>query len=463
MADSILYYSTNRDLGEAAGIVPFKGKVSFREALLLGQAPDEGLFMPDRIPSLRPEEILALKNRPYTEAALLVGWSFLQGEIGKDALRRIVEDAYDYDVPLEPVTGRKFLMRLDRGPTASFKDFAARMMARLMSHFRDTGSRLNILVATSGDTGSAVGDAYRGVPGIAVTILYPRDEVSGRQKKQLDTIGQNVQAVSVEGKFDDCQDLVKQAFADPELAGLNLTSANSINFGRILPQIVYYVYAYARLAEPGEEIVFSVPSGNFGDALGCEYARRMGLPVRTLVMPTNENDEFPRFLETGLYAKISPSRACLSNAMNVGHPSNLARFFDLYGGTVDRGGRVWKRPDREEMQRRIFSVSVSDEETRRTIRRVYDAYKVVLEPHGAVGWKGLEAWLTRHGDFPLCVSLETAHPAKFPEEVQAILGIDPELPPSMRDLDGRTGEPRELAGTYKEFSGYLKKSLRGKD
>ncbi|NPU83955.1 MAG: threonine synthase [Syntrophaceae bacterium] len=463
MAERILYYSTNRTLERAAGIVPFRDRVSFREALLQGQAPDEGLFMPDRIPALKPEEIRALKGRPYTEAALLVGRAFLQGEIGMDALRRIVEDAYDYDVPLEPVTGRKYVMRLDRGPTASFKDFAARMMARLMSHFRDAGSRLNILVATSGDTGSAVGDAYRGVPGIAVTILYPRGEVSGRQKKQLDTIGRNVQAVSVEGKFDDCQDLVKQAFADPSLAGLNLTSANSINFGRILPQIVYYVYAYAQLAEPGEEIVFSVPSGNFGDALGCEYARRMGLPVHTLIMPTNENDEFPRFLETGIYAKISPSRACLSNAMNVGHPSNLARFFDLYGGTVDRSGRVWKRPDREEMQRRIFSVSVSDDETRRTIRRVYDACGVILEPHGAVGWKGLETWLERQGDFPLCVSLETAHPAKFPEEVQAVLGIDPELPPSMRDLDGRKGEPHELSGDYGDFSKYLKERLRGED
>ncbi|MGV8079539.1 MAG: threonine synthase [Syntrophales bacterium] len=463
MAERILYYSTNRNLDKAPGIVPFKERVSFREALLRGQAPDEGLFMPDRVPALRLEDIRALKDRPYTEAALLVGWAFLQDEIGKDDLQRIVEDAYDYNVPLEPVTGRKYVMRLDQGPTASFKDFAARMMARLMSHFRDPGSRLNILVATSGDTGSAVGDAYRGVPGIAVTILYPRGEVSGRQKKQLDTIGRNVQAVSVEGKFDDCQDLVKQAFADPGLAGLNLTSANSINFGRILPQIVYYVYAYAQLAEPGEEIVFSVPSGNFGDALGCEYARRMGLPVFTLVMPTNENDEFPRFLDTGVYAKISPSRACLSNAMNVGHPSNLARFFDLYGGAVDRGGRVWKRPDREEMQRRIFSVSVSDAETRRTIRRVYDTFGVVLEPHGAVGWKGLETWLERHGDFPLCVSLETAHPAKFPEEVKAILGIDPGLPPSMRDLDSRTGEPHKMAGDYEEFSDYVRKHLRGKD
>ncbi len=190
-----------------------------------------------------------------------------------------------------------------------------------------------------------MGDAFRGVEGIDVTILYPRDEVSGRQKKQLDTIGQNVQAVSVDGKFDDCQNLVKQAFSDPAFADFNLTSANSINFGRILPQIIYYVYAWAQLSRETEPAVFSVPSGNFGDALGCEYARRMGLPVEKLIMPTNENDEFPRFLETGVYEKLSPSRACLSNAMNVGHPSNLARFFDLYGGTVDRTGFVHRAPD----------------------------------------------------------------------------------------------------------------------
>jgi threonine synthase len=443
MAGRICYYSTNRNLEGVPGIVPFKGCVSFREALLRGQAPDEGLFMPDPIPSLHIGDIHALKGEPYTAAALLVSQAFLRGEVPGDVLERIVEDSYYFAVPLERVEDGKYILRLDRGPTASFKDFAARMMARLMSYFRDRGSRLNVLVATSGDTGSAVGEAFKDVGGIDVYILYPEREVSGRQKKQLDTIGGNVQAISVAGKFDDCQNLVKQAFSDPALSGRNLTSANSINFGRILPQIVYYVYAYARLAGKKEKIVFSVPSGNFGDALGCEYARRMGLPVKKLIMPTNENDEFPRYLRTGRYEKVSPSRACLSNAMNVGHPSNLARFFELYGGTVDRSGAVHRYPDLEEMKQHIFSATVTDEETRQTIKRVYERYGVILEPHGAVGWKGLENYLEARGDFPLCVCLETAHPAKFPDDIIELLGITPELPQEMKDLDKRTGEPLE--------------------
>ncbi|OPY89014.1 MAG: Threonine synthase [Syntrophaceae bacterium PtaU1.Bin231] len=458
-ARAIRYYSTNRHLDRVPGIAPFKGTVSFREALLQGQAPDEGLYMPETIPALPMDAVPALKGKPYAETALLVARAFLAAEVGEGDLRRIVEESYNYPVPLEKVEEGIFVLRLDRGPTASFKDFAARMMARLMSHLRSRDQRLNILVATSGDTGSAVGEAFKGVAGIGVTILYPRGEVSGRQKKQLDTIGGNVRAISVDGKFDDCQNLVKQAFADPDLAGFNLTSANSINFGRILPQIVYYVYAYAQLAERSGDIVFSVPSGNFGDALGCEYARRMGLPVRMLVMPTNENDEFPRFLETGIYRKVSPSRASLSNAMNVGHPSNLARFFDLYGGTVDRAGTVHKAPDLEAMRGHIFSVSVSDGETREAIRRVYERCGVILEPHGAVGWKGLEAYRERFGGAKLCVSLETAHPAKFPDEITDLLGIVPELPDSMKDIDRRIGEAPELAADYGTFKRYLTDNL----
>ena len=462
MATKIRYYSTNRNLAGVPGVVPFKGRVSFRDALLKGQAPDEGLFMPDIIPEISLEDVVALRGAPYPDMAMLVAGAFLHDEISSDELKEIVEASYNFTVPLERVVDRKYVMRLDQGPTASFKDFAARMMARLMSHFRDKGKKLNVLVATSGDTGSAVGEAFKGVEGIDVNILYPRDEVSGRQKKQLDTIGGNVQAISVEGKFDDCQDLVKQAFSEPELDYLNLTSANSINFGRILPQSVYYVYAYAQLAEKGEEIVFSVPSGNFGNALGCEYARRMGIPVKRLVMPTNENDEFPEYLKTGQYKKVLPSRACLSNAMNVGHPSNLARFFDIYGGTVDRLGTVYAYPDIDMMRKNIFSVSVTDAVTKQTIKSAYDKYGVILEPHGAVGWRGLEVYLEECGDFPLCVSLETAHPAKFPDEIEELLDITPELPQSMKDVDKRVGEPLELTGDYGTFKEYLQDNLRTK-
>jgi len=308
-----------------------------------------------------------------------------------------------------------------------------------------------------------VGEAFKNVAGIDVTILYPETEVSNRQKKQLDTIGGNVRALCVQGKFDDCQNLVKQAFSDPQLIKFNLTSANSINFGRILPQIIYYIYAYAQLAENGEQVIFSVPSGNFGDALGCEYARRMGLPVAKLVMPTNENDEFPVFLDTGKYSKVSPSRACISNAMNVGHPSNLARFFELYGGTVDRVGKVHRYPDLEEMRRYIFSVSITDEQTRQTIRSVYDRYHIVLEQHGAVGWAGLEAYLKTAPDKKLAICLETAHPAKFPEEIQKLLGLTLPLPECIKDIDQREGNAVSIPNNYDDFTNYLQKNLKIKE
>ncbi len=460
---SIKYYSTNRYLNNVPGIIPFTGRVSFREALLTGQAPDEGLFMPDKIPLLPLKDIQKLKSKPYRETALLVARTFLSDEFSDKILKNVVADSYNFSVPLEEVCPQAYVMHLDQGPTASFKDFAARMMARLMSHCRPKGERINILVATSGDTGSAVGEAFKGVAGIDVAILYPAEEVSLRQKKQLDTIGGNVHSLCVEGKFDDCQNLVKQAFADPELAKFNLSSANSINFGRILPQIVYYIYAYAQLASAEEEVVFSVPSGNFGNALGCEYARRMGLPVAKLVMPTNENDEFPVFLKSGRYNKVSPSRACISNAMNVGHPSNLARFFELYGGTVDRAGNVHRYPDIEEMRRYIYSISVSDEQTRKTIRSVYARYHVVLEQHGAVGWAGLEDYLSKTSDKKMVICLETAHPAKFPEEIQKLLGLKLNLPESLKDIDRRAGKAISMTNNYTDFKNYLRKSLKIKE
>ena len=414
--------------------------------------------MPEPIPALSIGEVLALKGAPYAETALLVAEAFLKDELPREALREIVEDSYNFDVPLERVSGRLYIMRLDRGPTASFKDFAARMMARLMSRMRDPGQRLNVLVGHLGRTGHAVGEAFKGVEGIGVTILYPRGEVSGMQKRQLDTIGGNVLALSVDGKFDDCQDLVKQAFSDPGLAHLNLTSANSINFGRILPQSVYYVYAYGRLAEPGEEIVFSVPSGNFGDALGCEYARRMGLPVRMLVMPTNENDEFPDYLRTGVYEKVSPSRACLSNAMNVGHPSNLARFFELYGGTVDRTGLVHAYPDIREMRKRIFSVTC-----RRGDERDHPAH-LRAAPHtaeprrrGLRGWSS--TWSPARSRRLACVA-SRRHPASFPTNRRA--AGDTSRVPQSRGPEKRTGEPSSFR-RLRPLRAFLLDTLKGTD
>jgi threonine synthase len=354
-------------------------------------------------------------------------------------------------------------MRLDRGPTASFKDFAARMMARLIGRFvREAGQTLTILTPTSGDTGSAVASAFHRVAGIRVLVLFPLDEVSDRQRKQMTTLRDNIRTIAVDGKFDDCQALVKRAFADPTLAALPLSSANSINIGRLLPQSVYYFYAASRLAKPGEPIVIAVPSGNFGDMMGAVFAGQMGLPIRRLVVPVNGNDEFPRFLATGVYDKIEPSRNCLSNAMNVGHPSNLARLVAVYGGQMDETGKIHHPPDLSRMQRELFSTSVSDEQTRATIKQAWQEHKLLLEPHGAVGWRGFLDFIATEplGDTPAVV-LETAHPAKFPEEIERLLGFSPDVPPSLAALDKLPEDFDRLPVDYAQFRDYVIRNYGG--
>ncbi|RME91711.1 MAG: threonine synthase [Verrucomicrobia bacterium] len=443
------FHSTN---GEAP-------PADLREALLRGQAPDRGLYLPERFPRIDPAELAEFGRLSYAEIAFRVLGRYTEGLIEPERLRVLCEEAYDYEVPLERVTGRVHVLRLDRGPTASFKDFAARMMARWMGHFlAQEGRRLTILTATSGDTGSAVAAAFHRVPGIRVFVLFPRGEVSDRQRKQMTTLGDNIRTIALEGKFDDCQALVKRAFADPELAPLNLSSANSINVGRLLPQSVYYFHAAARIAAPGEPVIFSVPSGNFGNMMGAVIAGRMGLPLRRLLVPVNANDEFPRFLATGVYRKVEPSRACLSNAMNVGHPSNLARLVAVYGGRMDEQGRLHRAPDLEAMRRDLFSVSVSDEETCATIRQAWDEHRLLLEPHGAVGWRGWLAFQAAEGageDLPVAV-LETAHPAKFPEAIERTLGFAPEAPPSLARLDDLPERYDTLPADYARFRDYLR-------
>ena len=450
MAEHILFYSTNRSVAQ----------VALDQALLQGQAADRGLFMPVRFPTLRRDTLAALTGRPYPEVASTVLQPYTAGVFDDATLTSLCHDAYDYDVPLEHVIGRRYLLRLDRGPTASFKDFAARMMARWMGVLTERhGGDLVILTATSGDTGSAVAHAYHGVPYVRVVVLFPPDEVSARQRKQMTTIGGNVTTIAVGGKFDDCQAMVKRAFADPALAGLRLTSANSINIGRLLPQAVYYVYAYVNLAnaQAAEPITLCVPSGNFGDMMGAVIATRMGLPVARLVIATNANDEVPIYLRTGRYQKISPSRVCISNAMNVGHPSNLARLVDAYGGWMDETGQVREPPDLERMRRDLYAISITEDQTRATIKNVYERYGSILEPHGAVGWAGLERYL--RDDPPaadrLAISVETAHPAKFPEEIRATIGIDPDVPPSLAGLEQKRESFETLPGAYGPFRDWL--------
>ena len=444
--EKILYYSTNRKLKNG-----FKKNVTFREALFMGQAPDKGLFMPSRIPKFSKSEIKNLRGKPYSEVAYQILKKFLASDISNRDLQKITRESYNFDVPVEKFGRQAYIIQLDKGPTASFKDFAARMTARLMQKLKPKNRKITVLVATSGDTGSAVGEAFRGLAGIRVYILYPRDEVSKVQKKQLDLIGKNVQAIAVDGKFDDCQSLVKEAFSDPKLKSLNLSSANSINISRVLPQIVYYFYAYASVAENFEPVVFSVPSGNFGNALGCEIARRMGLPVKKLVIATNENDEFPVFLKTGIYKKICPSRACLSSAMNVGNPSNLARFFDLYSGILDSEGIVRRMPLIEDMRKNIFSVAITNDETAGTIKEVYEKYDVIIDPHCAVGI----AALGKYGRNDLAVCIETADPAKFPELIKMILGISPKMPKSLSKIMKRNGKAHNMPNDYGKLREYL--------
>ncbi len=430
--------------------------VSFREALIRGQAPDMGLYFPVEIPRFSEGELDSYRDMEYHEIAHSIALKYVGEDVPPKVVAGIARDAYDFDVPLEEAYDRVYVMRLDRGPTASFKDFAARMMARLMNHLMEAeGSELLILTATSGDTGSAVANAFHGLDSIRVVVLFPENEVTARQRKQMTTLGGNVTSIAVDGKFDDCQALVKKAFADPAMQNLHLSSANSINFGRLMPQSIYYVYAYTRLAEEGEKITFSVPSGNFGDLMGGLLAKYMGLPVDRFIVATNENDEFPRYMESGEYKPLKPSKACASNAMNVGHPSNLARLFHLYGGWMDEKGVVREHPDLERMRAELWSESVSDPETRESIKHAHQRYGVLLEPHGAVGWKALMDYLDSN-DAAVSVSLETAEPAKFPEEIKKVLGVEPEMPDSLKGLDVLEEQVASLPSDYGALRDYLK-------
>ena len=432
-------------------------RVTFKDALFRGQAPDKGLYMPVPIPKLPPETILSMRHMKYPAIAAEVCHQFLWEDIGKEELLGITNDAYNFKVPLEPIGIDRFIMRLDHGPTASFKDFAARMMARLMRYYlAKENKELFILTATSGDTGGAVADAFHNVEKVRVTVLFPKTEVSERQRKQMTTLGGNITAIAVNGKFDDCQALVKQAFSDPDLQDMNLSSANSINFGRLMPQAVYYFYAYTNLTSGSslaEKITFSVPSGNFGDLMGGILAREMGLPVSRFIVATNENDEFPKFLDSGIYNPIVPSKDCLSNAMNVGHPSNLARLIWMYGGRMDVAGNLLEPPDIERMREDFQSMSVDDNLTRFTILTAKEWKNTLVEPHGAVALAALEHF----NPMGLSVSLETAHPAKFPEVIEKVLGSGPEMPECMKKNEGKEEKYLEMENNYSRFKEILKK------
>ncbi|HME51540.1 MAG TPA: threonine synthase [Candidatus Lokiarchaeia archaeon] len=438
--------------------------VDFKTALLAGLAPDKGLYTSSEYPKFSNEELLGLASMEYPELGYAILSKLVGDQFPAAKLKAICKDAYDFPVPVVKLSNDEntYVLHLDKGPTASFKDFAARAMARLMALLVAKGKKdMLILTATSGDTGGAVASAFHGIKNIKVCVLFPKDEVSELQRKQMTTLGDNVQAIAVDGKFDDCQALVKQAFADQDLATLNLSSANSINIGRLLPQSIYYFWAYFKACEDQvvqgvlEPIVVSVPSGNFGNLMGGLIAKQMGLPISKFIAAVNENDEFPRFLESGVYTKIEPSINCLSNAMNVGHPSNLARVVDLYGGVMDEQGTFHEQPDLEKLRKDIFSVSISDEETKFIIETVHHKLDYVLEPHGAVGWGGLQRYRGMNEITQPCITIETADPAKFPVLIQQILGIDPPVPPSLQQMQGKEESYVTLKNLYIAFKDFL--------
>jgi threonine synthase len=403
------YYSTNNK----------KSTVSLKEAVLKGLAPDKGLYMPESIPVLPESFFGSLPEKSFQQIAYEVAHALLQQDVPADELRKMVEHTITFDAPLVEIEKSVFSLELFHGPTLAFKDFGARFMSQLLSWFAKAEKReIVILVATSGDTGSAVANGFLGVPGVKVVVLYPSGKVSDIQEKQFTTLGQNITALEVDGTFDDCQRLVKEAFLDEELnKKFFLTSANSINIARLIPQSFYYFYAWSRLKDRSN-VVFSVPSGNFGNLTAGLIAKRMGLPIRHFIASTNRNDIVPEYLDTGTF-NPKPSQATVSNAMDVGNPSNFARMMDLYANDLNN------------IKADITGYRFSDEETKQAMREVYKTSNYMLDPHGAVGYLGLKKYLAEHTE-ATGVFFETAHPAKFLEVVTSILKVKPVVPLQLR-------------------------------
>src|SRR5688572_8130943 len=397
--------------------------IKFIDALFAGTAPDGGLYMPERIDPLPPDALARLKGADFVTTATIVGAHLLQGEITESALEPLVRDALDFPVPLVQVSSRVWALELFHGPTLAFKDVGARVQARLLHHFTD-GTPLTILVATSGDTGSAVAQAFHRVPDTRVVVLYPAGQVSDVQEAQMASMGDNILAVAVRGTFDDCQQLVKQAFADDDLrAHVWLTPANSINLGRLLPQVFYY-FLTARFGPPeGTGPVISVPSGNFGNLTAGLIAKRLGLPVRRFVAATNANDVVPEFLRSGRY-QPRPSVQTVANAMDVGAPSNFERMRAMYGDDIDG------------MRRDIAGFAYDDGRIVTEIRNAYRRHGYLLDPHSAVAWLALNECLATNPDAH-GVFVATAHPAKFREVVEPAIGETVPLPPVLAEASAR--------------------------
>jgi len=401
-------------------------EVGFRQALRQGLAPDGGLYRPTVLPDFGGADLAAWRGLPFAAIARHLAQRLLDGEFAPEVIDRVVGDALDFPVPVRPLGRGISLIELFHGPTLAFKDFGARFLARLFSEvLREDGDHATVLVATSGDTGSAVARGFAGVAGTRVVVLYPAGKVSPFQEAQMATIGGNVTAVRVPGVFDDCQRLVKSALLDAGLARLRLSSANSINIGRLLPQTFYYVAGYLDVAPGiGDPIIFSVPSGNLGNLTAGVMAARMGLPVARFVAATNANDVLPEYLASGAFQPRA-SVPTISNAMDVGDPSNFARLDVLYGSSAARMGGE------------IAGVRVSEAETRAAIRSAYRDSGAILDPHAAVAFSAATTFQQSTGTDAPIVVLATAHPAKFADVIREEIGVEPELPVAERDWRSR--------------------------
>jgi threonine synthase len=430
-----LYSTNNKDL-----------QVDFQTAVFQSMPQDKGLYMPDHIPVLDEDFIKHIDQYSLQEIAFKVGSALIGDSIPAADLKAIIDEAINFEAPVVKVTENTYVLELFHGPSLAFKDFGARFMSRVMAYYlRPEEKMLDVLVATSGDTGAAVALGFLGVPNTRVTILFPAGKVSNIQELQLCTNGQNIHVLEVDGTFDDCQHLVKQAFADQELnAELRLTSANSINISRLIPQSFYYFNAYAQMLREGiKDVVFAVPSGNFGNLAAGLLAYKMGLPVRKFIAATNINDTVPRFLETGLY-EARPSVQTHANAMDVGAPSNWVRIMDLFNG------------DREALMDLMEGYRFTDAETIQAIHELRDKYNYIACPHTAIAWLAADAYQKQNPEKDFAsVFLSTAHPCKFPEAIPAEIAAEIKIPALVEELKHRTKQSSALAVNYAAFKQYL--------
>lgn len=429
------YYSTNNRNVTA----------SLRDAVVKGLAPDRGLFMPERIPSFPGAFFNNIGKMSLAEMSFVIASALFGDDIESDVLKDIVDETMNFEIPLKYVRGNIYSLELYHGPTLAFKDVGARFMARVLGYFnsKESDNVVNVLVATSGDTGSAVANGFLGVPGVRVFVLYPHGRVSKIQEAQFTTLGNNITAIEVNGNFDDCQALVKNAFMDEELnEHMQLTSANSINVARFLPQMFYYFHAFARLkerAQPTDNIVFSVPSGNFGNICAGLIGKAMGLPVKRFIAANNRNDVFFKYLQTGKY-EPKPSIATIANAMDVGDPSNFARVYDLY------------KHSHEAICADITGYTYTDEQISETLKNTYKNWKYLLDPHGAVAYRALEENLKEN---EIGIFLETAHPAKFKNVVENIIDEKVKVPARLEAFMKGEKKTVQISTAFSQFKKYL--------